>query len=178
MRLYDSEVDPPGRLDRGWPTGRWRDEPDWACSSISRIWLRLAFWDALEVARAPVIATHGNARALRDTVRYLNDDQLRAVAATGGLICPSPMPLGPRGETASLEMLLDHVDYIVALVGAAHVGFGTDLLDQLNARPVGLEDIGESQNIVEGLRHRGHQAEAIDGIMGGNFIRVFREVAG
>ena len=136
------------------------------------------FWDALEVARAPVIATHGNARALRDTVRYLNDDQLRAVAATGGLICPSPMPLGPGGETASLEMLLDHVDYIVALVGAAHVGFGTDLLDQLKARPIGLEDIGESQNIVEGLQQRGHQAEAIDGIMGGNFMRVFREVAG
>ena len=136
------------------------------------------FWDALKVARAPVIATHGNARALRDTVRYLSDDQLRAVAATGGLICPSPMPLGPGGETASLGMLLDHIDYIVALVGSAHVGFGTDLLDQLNARPVGLEDIGESQNIVEGLQQRGHQAEAIDGIMGGNFMRVFREVAG
>ena len=177
MRLYDSEVDPPGRLTEAGRQVIGEMNRLGMLVDITHL-IEACFWDALEVARAPVIATHGNARALRDTVRYLNDDQLRAVAATGGLICPSPMPLGPGGETASLEMLLDHIDYIVALVGAAHVGFGTDLLDQLNARPVGLEDIGESQNIVEGLQQRGHQAEAIDGIMGGNFIRVFREVAG
>ena len=177
MRLYDSEVDPLGRLTEAGRQVIGEMNRLGMLVDITHL-IEACFWDALEVARAPVIATHGNARALRDTVRYLSDDQLRAVAATGGLICPSPMPLGPAGETASLEMLLDHIDYIVALVGAAHVGFGTDLLDQLNARPVGLEDIGESQNIVEGLQQRGHQAEVIDGIMGGNFIRVFREVAG
>lgn len=177
MRLYDSELDPPGRLTKAGRQVIGEMNRLGMLVDITHL-IETCFWDALKVAQAPVIATHGNARALRDTVRYLRDDQIRAVAATEGLICPSPMPLGPGDETASLEMLLDHIDYMVALVGAAHVGFGTDLLDQRNARPVGLEDIGESQNIVEGLQQRGHQSEAIDGIMGGNFIRVFREVAG
>ena len=177
MRLYDPEVDPPGRLTEAGVQ---------FIEEMNRLGILLdvthmveeCFWDALEVARAPVIATHGNARALRDTVRYLNDEQIRAIAATGGLICPSPMPLGPGGETASLEMLLDHIDYMVALVGAEHVGFGTDLLDQVNARPQGLADIGESQHIVAGLQQRGHSAAAIAAIMGGNFIRVFGEAVG
>ena len=177
MRLYDSKVDPPGRLTEAGRQIIGEMNRLGMLVDITHL-IETGFWDALEVARAPVVATHGNARALRDTVRYLSDDQLRAVAATGGLICPSPMPLGPGDEKASLEILLDHIDYIVALVGSAHVGFGTDLLDQLNARPVGLEDIGKSQNIVEGLQQRGHQAEAIAGILGGNFIRVFSEVAG
>ena len=177
MRLYDPNVDPPGRLTEAGVQ---------FIEEMNRLGILLdvthmveeCFWDALEVARAPVIATHGNARALRDTVRYLNDEQIRAIAATGGLACPSPMPLGPGGETASLEMLLDHIDYMVALVGADHVGFGTDLLDQVNARPQGLADIGESQHIVAGLQQRGHSAAAIAAIMGGNFIRVFAEAVG
>jgi membrane dipeptidase len=177
MRLYDPEIDPPGRLT---------EEGKQVISEMNRLGMLVdithmveaCFWDALEIARAPVVATHGNARALRDTVRYMNDEQIRAVAATGGLVCPSPMPLGPGGETASLELLLDHIDYMVALVGADYVGLGTDLLDQVNARPAGLRDIGESPNIVRGLQQRGHTAEAINGIMGGNFIRVFRQVAG
>ena len=87
MRLYDSEVDPPGRLTEA---GRQ------VIGEMNRLGMLVdithlveaCFWDALEVARAPVIATHGNARALRDTVRYLSDDQLRAVAATGGSDLP------------------------------------------------------------------------------------------
>ena len=177
MRLYDPKVDPPGRLTTAGKQ---------FIKEMNRLGMLVdvthmveeCFWDALEVVRAPVIATHGNARALRDTVRYLSDDQIRALAATGGLICPSPMPLGPGGEMASLEMLLDHIDYMVALVGAEHVGFGTDLLDQIDARPHGLADIGESQHIVAGLQQRGHPPAVTAAIMGGNFIRVFGKVVG
>ena len=55
---------------------------------------------------------------------------------------------------------------------------GRSLLDQVNARPQGLADIGESQHIVAGLQQRGHSAAAIAAIMGGNFIRVFGEAVG
>ena len=97
-----------------------------------------SFWDTLEVSTAPVIASHGNARSLRDTVRYLTDEQIRAVAETGGIICPSPFPLGPTRERPSLEMMVRHVDHMVRLVGPDHVGFGTDFFgsDWISSRRV------------------------------------------
>ena len=177
MRLYDGDRDPAGGL-----TG--------AGKRIIREMNRLGmlvdvthmiepcFWDALDVARAPVIVTHGNARSLQDTVRYLTDQQIRAVAETKGLVCPSPTPLGPGNESASLTILLDHIDYMVELVGAEHVGFGTDLLDQTDARPDGMGDISETGNIIEGLQKRGHGTEAINQITGANFMRVFKAAAG
>ena len=177
MRPYDSRIDPPGGLS---PAGRE------VIREMNRLGMLVdvthmveaSFWDALEVTREPVVATHGNARSLRDTVRYLTDDQIRAVATTGGIVCPSPTPLGPDGEVPSLEMLLDHIDHMVELVGADYVGFGTDFLGQTASRPVGLSDIGESRHIIEGLLQRDHGAEAISKILGGNFMRVFRAVAG
>jgi membrane dipeptidase len=137
-----------------------------------------SFWDTLEVSTAPVIASHGNARSLCETVRYLTDEQIRAVAETGGIICPSPFPLGPTRERPSLEMMLRHVDHMVRLVGPDYVGFGTDFLGQTGSRPAGFGDVGETPRFVEGLLELGYGATAIRKIMGGNFLRVFRRVAG
>ena len=177
MRLYDSRVDPPGGLTGAGKKVIGEMNQLGMLVDVTHM-VEASFWDALEIARAPVIVTHGNARSLKDTVRYLTDEQIRAVAATGGLVCPSPMPLGPGDETASLKMLLDQIDYMVELIGLEHVGFGTDLLDQVDARPSGMSDISETRTISEGLLERGHSADAIKQIMGGNFMRVFRAVAG
>lgn len=177
MRLYDRRNDAPGRLTA-------------MGAEILREMNRLGmlvdlthmvedcFWEALEIARGPVSATHGNARSLRDTERYLSDEQIRAIAATGGIICPSPTPLGPAGEKPSLEMLLDHIDYMVDLVGADYVGFGTDFLGQSENPPTGFRDLGECHHLSSGLQRRGHGTAAISKILGGNFMRVFRTVAG
>jgi len=177
MRLYDSNIDPPGGLS---PAGKE------VVREMNRLGMLVdvthtgeaSFWDALEIANGPVTVTHGNARSLRDTTRYLTDEQIRAVAATGGIVCPSPTPLGPGGEAPSLEMLLNHIDYMVNLVGSDHVGFGTDFLGQTDCRPAGLSDISESRNIIKGLLQRNHGAGVISKIVGGNFMRVFRAVAG
>ena len=91
----------------------------------------------------------------------LTDEQIRAIAATGGIVCPSPTPLGPGGEAPSLAMLLDHIDYMVELVGADYVGFGTDFLGQTDNRPADLRDTGESHQIIEGLLQRDHSTEVI-----------------
>ena len=96
----------------------------------------------------------------------------------GGMVCPSPFPLGPTRELPSLEMMLRHVDHMVRLVGPDHVGFGTDFLDQTGSRPAGFGDIGETPRFVEGLLELGYGAAAIRKILGGNFLRVFRQVAG
>ena len=88
------------------------------------------------------------------------------------------MPLGPVNESASLKTLLDHIDHMVELVGAEHVGFGTDMLDQNAGRPKGMYDISETGKIINGLQERGHSIEAINQILGANFMRVFKAVAG
>ena len=177
MRVYDPAVDAPGGLSAD---GRQ------IVREMNRLGILVdvthmveeSFWDTLEVSDAPVIASHGNARSLRDTVRYLTDEQIRAVAETGGIICPSPFPLGPTRERPSLEMMLRHVDHMVRLVGPDHVGFGTDFLDQTGFRPAGFGDVGETPRFVEGLLELGYGDAAIRKIMGGNFLRVFRRVAG
>ena len=177
MRLYDSSIDPPGGLSpAGKEVVREMDRLGMLVDVTHMV--ETSFWEALEVASVPVTVTHGNARSLRDTARYLTDEQIRAVAATGGIVCPSPTPLGPGGEAPSLEMLLSHIDYMVNLVGPDHVGFGTDFLGQTDCRPAGLNDISESRHIVGGLLQRGHSLRAIRKVLGGNFMRVFRAVAG
>ena len=111
-------------------------------------------------------------------MRYLTDEQIRAVASTGGIACPSPTPLGPGDEVLSVENVLNHIDYMVDLVGPDNVGFGTDFLGQTDCRPAGFGDISESRNVIKGLMERGHAVEVVSKIMGGNFMRVFRAVAG
>lgn len=177
MRLYDSGIDAAGGLT---PAGRE------VVREMNRLGMLVdvthmveaSFWDALETTREPVVATHGNARSLQDTVRYLSDEQIRAVAATGGVVCPSPLPLGPGRESPSLDMLLNHIDYMVELVGPGHVGFGTDFLDQTGSRPTGLEDIGASANLTIGLLERGYAPQATGKILGANFLRVFKAATG
>ena len=89
-----------------------------------------------------------------------------------------PTPLGPAGEKPSLEMLLDHIDYMVDLVGADYVGFGTDFLSQNDNSPTGFRDLGECHHLSAGLQRRGHGTAVISKILGGNFMRVFRAVVG
>jgi membrane dipeptidase len=177
MRLYDERIDPPGGLSLvGKEVVREMDQLGMLIDLTHMV--EASFWDALDLARGPVAATHGNARSLRDTVRYLTDEQIRAVASTGGIVCPSPTPLGPGDEVSSVENVLNHIDYMVDLVGPDYVGFGTDFLGQTDCRPSGFGDISESRNVIKGLMERGHAVEVVSKIMGGNFMRVFRAVAG
>ena len=177
MRLYDPDSDPPGGLTAaGKEVVREMNRLGMLVDVTHMV--EASFWDALETTREPVVATHGNARALHDTVRYLSDEQIRAVAGTGGVVCPSPLPLGPGPETPSLDLLLNHIDYMVDLVGPDHVGFGTDFLDQTGNRPTGLEDIGSSANLTAGLLQRGYDPQTTGKILGANFLRVFEAVTG
>lgn len=85
--------------------------------------------DAAAVSTRPVMASHTGARALTDHIRFKTDEELKAIAGTGGLIGVLTLPsmLGPE---AKLPRLLDHVDYIAKLVGVKHVSIGTDITYQ------------------------------------------------
>ena len=81
---------------------------------------------AMEASEAPAIFSHSNARALCDYERNIRDDQIEAYAQTGGVIGLTGVGrfLGPDGAT--VDHLVEHVDYMVEKVGAAHVGIGMD----------------------------------------------------
>lgn len=72
-----------------------------------------------------------------------------------------------------LSLLIDHLDYIVKLIGVDHVGLGSDF-DGISSSPQGLDDVTGFPNITKALMERGYSDKDIRKILGGNFIRVFR----
>ena len=76
-----------------------------------------------------------------------------------------------------LDDVIDHIDYIVNLIGIDHVGIGADW-DGVEALPRDIEHIGKMPAITEKLVHRGYTVRDVKKILGGNFKRVFREITG
>lgn len=147
----------------------------------------------LETTTAPVVATHSNARAVCDHPRNLTDDQIRAIAARGGVVgmLLHPGVIGP--DRANVAGVIDHINYIRDLVGITHVGLGTDLLHNLpiwtgntsswlmptdlaEQQIDGLGRIEELPNLTEGLLAAGYTEEEIAGVLGHNFLRVLRQI--
>ena len=77
----------------------------------------------------------------------------------------------------SLDDVMDHIDYIINLIGVKHVGIGADW-DGVEALPRDIEHIGKMPAITEKLLQRGYTVRDVKKILGGNFKRVFREVTG
>ena len=72
--------------------------------------------------------------------------------------------------------IVDHMDYIISLIGDNHVGLGSDF-DGISIVPRGIEDVSKMPEITRIMLKRGYSAERIKKILGGNFMRVFREVS-
>jgi membrane dipeptidase len=75
-----------------------------------------------------------------------------------------------------LSRLLDHFDHAVKVAGVDHVGLGSDFDGADDMFPEGMEDISKIPNLVRGLMERGYSDEDILKILGGNTLRVMREV--
>ena len=161
--------------------------------------------DTCTLSEVPVIASHTSAAGLYAVDRAKTDEELEALAATGGVIgvYAPPFFLSPDPDV-SIEAMLDHVDYLVQLVGAEHVGIGTDWPLQMpkwaletitlpwaataGFRPehrldpvrnlVGFDDYRDFPNITRGLVARGYSDADVAAILGGNFLRVWDAVAG
>lgn len=135
------------------------------------------FWDVIDVTEQPIVASHSNARELHDHARNLWDDQIQAIAETGGVVGSVFTFMTEDRSAATLDHVLDQIDHMVALVGPDHVGLGSDF-DGIKYTPAGLDDVSKMGNVTQGLVERGYGDEGIAKILGGNWLRVFREVAG
>lgn len=136
------------------------------------------FFATLEVARAPVIASHSSARAVADHRRNLSDDMLRALAKNGGIAMANFFPgfIDPTRKdnpsTTPLSVLIDHIDHMVKIAGIDHVGLGSDF-DGIPTLPVGLTGIDQLPNITRELLARNYSEDDVRKILGENFLRVF-----
>ena len=77
---------------------------------------------------------------------------------------------------ADLEDVLDHFDHVRALVGTDHLGIGSDFDGVGDSLPVGLKDVAAYPNLIAGLLARGYSEEDVKKILGGNLVRVWRQV--
>ena len=147
------------------------------------------FWDVLDIAKRPLIASHSNCRALAGTMRNLTDDQIVAIAKNGGVIGMNSIDVFIRDHEPEVRVshFVDHVDHIVKIGGVEHVGLGFDLCDgfkdYLQLGPV-LEtcDVIKTHaglgEFTQELITRGYSDDDIIAILGGNFMRVFSEILG
>jgi len=150
--------------------------------------------ETIGIAGKPVAFTHCNARALCDNVRNKTDDQIRRLTAKGGVIGLNAFPAFVRddGVRPWLADLLDHADHISGLAGSHALGLGLDFIEawtdveKKNLRahptafgtqydfPVGLAGVKELPNVTRGLVARGYDDAAILGILGANYVELFR----
>jgi len=133
------------------------------------------FLDVAEVMKGPFIASHSNCRDVCDHPRNLTDDMIRALADHGGVMGMNFAPAFVAKENATVENVVDHIDHIVDLVGPEYVGLGSDF-DGIGQPPAGLEDVSRMPNITRVLVKREYSDDDILDILGGNHMRVFKEV--
>jgi membrane dipeptidase len=154
------------------------------------------FWDLIEAAEGPVIASHTNVAALCSKPGNLDDRQLAAIRETNGLV-----GLIANGELitdtgpATLSAFVDHIDYIADRIGVEHVALGPDIVEEAfypletyrrvfgdeawtTHYPRELESHRDLPNVTAELLRRGYKADAIVKILGENALRVYRQVWG
>ena len=145
----------------------------------------------LELATGPVIATHSAANAIHAHHRNLTDDQLKGIAATGGVVCVNLYAGYLTSEPPALRHVVDHVQHVIDTAGEAHVGIGSDFVAELFAEKVptcdrpliiegtnaevfvpGLEGPAGLPLIRDALLERGCPDSVVRAVLGSNLERI------
>ncbi|HEX3353299.1 MAG TPA: dipeptidase [Terriglobales bacterium] len=114
-------------------------------------------------AEAAVEARIAELKAAGKTVTYLDKDQIEREWAA-------------RIPRPALKSLIDHIDHMAKVAGVDHVGLGSDFDGVSGATPEGIDSAADLPKITQALLDRGYSAEDIHKILGGNLLRVFRQV--
>ena len=147
------------------------------------------FRDLARIATGPIIASHTGIQSRRDIQRNMNDEQIREICKRKGVIGIMYLPefiIGGRlsyKEIARQKLIctvgdvVDTIAYVADKYGVDYVGLGSDW-DGYGGVTLGLEDASYVPNITDGLVKSGFNTAEIKKILGGNFIRVIRQVIG
>jgi membrane dipeptidase len=124
--------------------------------------------DTLAIAGRPVVASHTGVRGIADNARNLPDEQIRGIAATGGMIGIGFWPTACGGDDAAA--IARSIAYAAGVAGIDHVGLGSDF-DGGVAVPF---DASGLVLVTEALLAEGLDEESVGKVMGGNAVRVLR----
>lgn len=149
--------------------------------------------DIMHLSSKPVVFSHSNPTAIWNHQRNITDDQIKACAATGGVIGVNGMGIFLGDNDISNATLMRHIKYLADLVGCEHIGFGFDYSpkvdvdigvilrsrpdywpagQQYDTRPIKHAGPQQLQGLVEDLSSAGFSEDDIRGILGDNFRRV------
>ncbi|BBE34207.1 dipeptidase [Sphingosinicella microcystinivorans] len=150
--------------------------------------------DTIAASKAPVIVSHGNLKKFSDHPRCYTDEQIRAIAGSGGVFGLTGLGVFMGGNDSSTPALIRQIDHIVQLVGLQHVGFGFDYvydmpaLEAMMAQAADRLPKGDSMPnqqqieperlgaIVDALLARNYSDADIAAIIGGNWLRICEQV--
>lgn len=139
------------------------------------------FWDVAKLSDAPLVASHSNAHAISQSARNLTDEQLAAVRESGGLVGVNYAvsflrPDGGRKADTPLDVVVDHMAYLVDKLGEDGVGLGSDFDGALI--PKGIGTVAGLPNLVAAMRARQFGEPLIEKICFENWMRVLARTWG
>lgn len=152
--------------------------------------------ETIEASAKTVIVSHGNIWALYQHPRCVRDELIKAIAAKNGVIGITGLGLFMGNNDASVENYVRNIDYIVQLAGAEHVGIGLDYVYDMDAlmrfaenhpeqypKEGGYFDMEIKQlphtqipQVAGALLKKGYSEQAVQNILGQNWLRVLEQV--
>ena len=137
--------------------------------------------EVLTLTTRPVLSTHGGAFACSPHTRCSTDEQIRGIAATGGLLSIAFYEkfVAKAPERAATVMgIVDHIEHVASIAGIDHVGIGSDF----DGLPQGVWPILRTADqlplLTEAMLQRGLSDADIQKVWGGNYLRVMRATWG
>lgn len=137
------------------------------------------FWDVVRVhdKSQPLIATHTGVSGVRPHWRNLDDAQIKAIADTGGTIgiIFAKHFLQRAGGPRDGRMIVEHIEHVIRVAGEDFVSIGSDY-DGLIVPPHDLRSATTYPRLVQHMLDRGFSTERVGKVLGGNFLRCFRQL--
>ena len=137
------------------------------------------FWDALQVhdPAQPAMVSHSGVRGVHDMWRNIADDQIKAIAGTGGVVGIIFHSLFLDGSWLGTrtDRLVDHMEHVIDVAGEDFVALGSDW-DGMIVTPRDMKTVLELPVLVQRMMDRGWRAERIAKILGGNYLRVMKQI--
>ena len=139
------------------------------------------FWDVADISNAPLVATHSNAHAVSPHSRNLTDRQLAAIGQSGGLVGVNfatsfLRPDGRHDRDTPLDLIVQHIEHLLAHAGEDSVGFGSDFDGAMI--PAEISNAAGLQKLVQVMRKRGFGAPLIEKVCFRNWLRVLARTWG